>query len=85
MTDQAPNPPRRRRIVVLVPLVVFGGLILLFLLRLYAGVLQSSPGIVDMVRADRWNGVLPATLLEGSSGLPLLNLSPTTADAPAKQ
>jgi cytochrome c biogenesis protein CcmG, thiol:disulfide interchange protein DsbE len=37
MTDQAPNPPRRRRIVVLVPLVVFGGLILLFLLRLYAG------------------------------------------------
>jgi len=37
VTEQSPKPPRPRRIVVLVPLVVFGGLILLFLLRLYAG------------------------------------------------
>jgi regulator of protease activity HflC (stomatin/prohibitin superfamily) len=43
-------------------------------LRLYAEVLRSNPAVVDLVRADRWNGILPATLLEGGGGVPLLNL-----------
>jgi membrane protease subunit HflC len=54
-------------------------------LHLYADVLHSSPGVVDMVRADRWNGALPATLLEGSSGVPLLNLSPAATGGTSKQ
>src|SRR5580700_6616618 len=37
----------------------------------YADLLRGNPTVVDLVRADRWNGVLPATLLEGSGGVPL--------------
>jgi regulator of protease activity HflC (stomatin/prohibitin superfamily) len=52
-------------------------------LRLYAAILHDNPAIVDMVRADRWNGALPATLLEGAGGVPLISLphSPPAAAA----
>jgi regulator of protease activity HflC (stomatin/prohibitin superfamily) len=43
-------------------------------LRLYAEILRANPAVVDLVKADRWNGVLPATLLEGAASVPLLNL-----------
>jgi regulator of protease activity HflC (stomatin/prohibitin superfamily) len=43
-------------------------------LRLYADILKANPGVVDLVRADRWNGVLPATLLQGQGGVPLISL-----------
>ena len=48
----------------------------------YADLLRGNPAVVDLVRADRWNGVLPATLLEGAGGVPLINLphsEPTAA------
>jgi regulator of protease activity HflC (stomatin/prohibitin superfamily) len=44
------------------------------ILRLYASIVHENPAVVDMVRADRWNGMLPATLLEGAGGVPLINL-----------
>ena len=40
----------------------------------YAEILHGNPAVVDLVKADRWNGILPATLLEGGSGTPLINL-----------
>jgi regulator of protease activity HflC (stomatin/prohibitin superfamily) len=40
----------------------------------YADILRGNAAVVDLVRADRWNGILPATLLEGSGGTPLINL-----------
>jgi regulator of protease activity HflC (stomatin/prohibitin superfamily) len=52
-------------------------------LRLYAAILHDNPAIVDMVRADRWNGALPATLLEGAGGVPLISL-PHAEPAAAK-
>jgi regulator of protease activity HflC (stomatin/prohibitin superfamily) len=42
----------------------------------YADLLRGNPAVVDLVRADRWNGALPATLLEGSGGVPLISLPP---------
>lgn len=49
----------------------------------YADLLRGNPTVVDLVRADRWNGVLPATLLEGSGGVPLISL-PHSEPATAK-
>ena len=43
-------------------------------LQLYAEQLRGNPAVVDLVRADRWNGILPSTLLEGAGGVPLINL-----------
>ena len=40
----------------------------------YADILRGNAAVVDLVRADRWNGILPATLLEGIGGTPLINL-----------
>jgi regulator of protease activity HflC (stomatin/prohibitin superfamily) len=47
-------------------------------LRLYADILKANPAVVDLVRADRWNGTLPATLLEGAGATPLISLPATT-------
>jgi regulator of protease activity HflC (stomatin/prohibitin superfamily) len=49
-------------------------------LQLYAGILRDNPAVVDLVRADRWNGTLPATLLQGAGSVPLISLP---AGAPA--
>jgi membrane protease subunit HflC len=48
----------------------------------YADLLRGNPTVVDLVRADRWNGVLPATLLEGSGGVPLISLPHSEPAAP---
>ena|SRR5271165_5471016 len=32
--------------------------------------------VVDLAKADRWNGALPLTLLEGTGSVPLLSLQP---------
>ena len=39
-----------------------------------AEILKTSPLVVELAKADRWNGTLPLTLLEGTSGMPLLSL-----------
>jgi regulator of protease activity HflC (stomatin/prohibitin superfamily) len=49
-------------------------------LRMNAEILKTSPLVIDLARADRWNGVLPATLLEGTNTTPLLSVhSPENA------
>jgi len=45
-------------------------------LRMNADILKTSPLVVDLAKADRWNGALPLTLLEGTGSLPLLSLQP---------
>jgi regulator of protease activity HflC (stomatin/prohibitin superfamily) len=46
-------------------------------LRMNAEILKTSPLVVELARADRWNGALPLTLLEGTGSMPLLSLQPT--------
>src|SRR5262249_18539250 len=53
-------------------------------LQLYAEQLRGNAGVVDLVRADRWNGILPSTLLEGAGSLPLLNLPRSETALPGK-
>ncbi len=48
-------------------------------LRMNADILKTSPLVVDLAKADRWNGALPLTLLEGSGSVPLLSLQPADA------
>jgi hypothetical protein len=43
-------------------------------LRVNAEILKTSPLVIDLARADRWNGALPQTLLEGTSATPLLSV-----------
>jgi regulator of protease activity HflC (stomatin/prohibitin superfamily) len=43
-------------------------------LRLNAEILHDNPLVVDLAKADRWNGALPQTLLEGTGGMPLIGL-----------
>jgi regulator of protease activity HflC (stomatin/prohibitin superfamily) len=50
-------------------------------LRLYAEILRANPAVIELVKAERWNGVLPATLLEGTGGVPLINLPRSEAPA----
>jgi len=55
-------------------------------LRLNAQVLKESSSLIDLIRADRWNGTLPSVLLEGSSATPLLalpGLTPTPTPEPS--
>jgi len=48
-------------------------------LRINAEILKTSPLVIDLARADRWNGVLPSTLFEGTNATPLLSLPPLEA------
>jgi regulator of protease activity HflC (stomatin/prohibitin superfamily) len=48
-------------------------------LRMNAEILKTSPLVVDLAKADRWNGTLPLTLLEGTNSVPLLSLQPGEA------
>jgi regulator of protease activity HflC (stomatin/prohibitin superfamily) len=43
-------------------------------LRLNAEVLRTNALVVELVKADRWNGTLPQTLLDGAGVTPLLGL-----------
>src|SRR6202045_4098907 len=43
-------------------------------LRMNAEILKTTPLVVELAKADRWNGSLPLTLLEGTGGMPLLSL-----------
>jgi hypothetical protein len=43
-------------------------------LRLHAEVLRTNALVVELVKADRWNGTLPQTLLEGTGATPLIGL-----------
>src|SRR6516165_10143483 len=43
-------------------------------LRMNAEILKTTPLVVELAKADRWNGALPLTLLEGTSSTPLLSL-----------
>jgi regulator of protease activity HflC (stomatin/prohibitin superfamily) len=45
-------------------------------LRINAEILKTSPLVIDLARADRWNGALPSTLLEGTNVTPLLSVAP---------
>lgn len=45
-------------------------------LRINAEILKTSPLVVELAKADRWNGTLPLTLLEGTSSVPLLSVPP---------
>src|SRR6202045_1015233 len=47
-------------------------------LRMNAEILKTSPLVVDLAKADRWNGTLPVPFLEGP-GSPLLSLQPGEA------
>src|ERR1700719_3997841 len=48
-------------------------------LRMNAEILKTSPMVVDLAKADRWNGSLPLTLLEGTGSVSLLSLQPGEA------
>ena len=48
-------------------------------LRMNAEILKTSPLVVDLAKADRWNGALPLTMLGSASGVPLLSLQPGEA------
>ncbi|HEY0792783.1 MAG TPA: SPFH domain-containing protein [Chthoniobacterales bacterium] len=48
-------------------------------LRMNAEILKTSPLVVDLAKADRWNGALPQTMLGSSGGVPLLSLQPGEA------
>jgi len=48
-------------------------------LRLNAEVLHDNPLVVELAKADRWNGALPQTLLQGAGGVPLIGLPPADA------
>jgi regulator of protease activity HflC (stomatin/prohibitin superfamily) len=48
-------------------------------LRMNAEILKTSPLVVDLAKADRWNGALPLTLLDGTGSMPLLSLQPGEA------
>src|SRR6201987_586485 len=50
-------------------------------LRMNAEILKTSPVVIDLAKADRWNGALPLTLLEGTGSVPLLSLQPGEASA----
>jgi regulator of protease activity HflC (stomatin/prohibitin superfamily) len=52
-------------------------------LRMNAEILQTTPLVVELAKADRWNGALPLTLFEGTNSLPLLSLP--SAEAPEKK
>jgi len=39
-----------------------------------AEVLRTNASVVELVKADRWNGILPQTLLDGTGVTPLLGL-----------
>ena len=43
-------------------------------LRMNAEILKTTPLVVELAKADRWNGALPLTLLEGTNSTPLLSL-----------
>jgi len=43
--------------------------------RQSAEALQLSPLLVDMARAERWNGALPQTLIDSKAALPLLSVA----------
>jgi regulator of protease activity HflC (stomatin/prohibitin superfamily) len=43
-------------------------------LRMNAEILKTSPLVVELAKADRWNGALPLTLLEGAGTTPLLSI-----------
>ncbi len=45
-------------------------------LRMNAEILKTSPLVIDLAKADRWNGALPLTLLQGTGTMPLLSLPP---------
>jgi len=45
-------------------------------LRMNAEILKTSHSSSDLSRADRWNGVLPSTLFEGTNATTLLSLPP---------
>jgi regulator of protease activity HflC (stomatin/prohibitin superfamily) len=44
-----------------------------------AKALGSNPNLVTLVQAERWNGVLPTTMVPGSA-VPFLNLKPNTGN-----
>jgi regulator of protease activity HflC (stomatin/prohibitin superfamily) len=50
-------------------------------LRMNAEILKTSPLVVELAKADRWNGALPLTLLEGNGAVPLLSVQPIEATA----
>ena len=45
-------------------------------LRARGEVVTAYPGAVQLVTADRWNGILPQTMLGQQGALPFLNLNP---------
>jgi regulator of protease activity HflC (stomatin/prohibitin superfamily) len=53
-------------------------------LRLNAEVLRTNALVVDLVKADRWNGILPQTLLDGTGVTPLLGLPRQECSTPNK-
>ena len=65
MTDEAAEPRRRRRLLTLAPLLVFGALALLFFARLYAGDASRIPSALIGQSAPPLD--LPA--LDGAAGL----------------
>jgi hypothetical protein len=48
-------------------------------LYMNAEILKTSPLVVDLAKADRWNGALPLTLLEDTGSVRLLSLQPGEA------
>jgi hypothetical protein len=46
-----------------------------------AEILKTSPLVVDLAKADRWNGGVTADFVEGTGSAPLLSLQPGEASA----
>ncbi|MEI6414708.1 MAG: SPFH domain-containing protein [Pseudomonadota bacterium] len=54
-----------------------------FSLRARGEAVASYPRLVDLVSVDRWNGVMPQTLMTGSPVTPMINLNPAMTAAPS--
>lgn len=50
-------------------------------LRARGEAVTAHPQVVELAKADRWNGVLPLTVLGGGEALPLVNLPPPSPPA----
>ena len=49
-------------------------------IRAKGDALRDNPGLVNLVQAERWNGVLPSTMVPGSA-LPMLNVQTVPSSA----
>ena len=53
-------------------------------IRLRGGALRDSPDLIDLTRVEKWNGVLPVTVLPNDT-IPFLDVAPSVVAPPSVQ